>query len=784
MPGESQPNLVSVMDRNVTNCNPRLQLEQSLSNFRRKHAEDPPRQIIQRSDTQDTPSTITRTEGELFYNSEEEDDNAEQETDLDRQNAFFSKQQEETFTAAVNNIDIAEEAPAEETPIAEETSIAEESSVAKTPSITDTVATPITKNTVANTTEFNTGSGTPIASTQTTATTIEDASTATATTTENPTLDNNEDTITTNTNTEDPSKKDDTENTTTIITVTTTLPDPTSTLPSVGTNLDTGGSAAPSFHEQSNTTEANAATTNGTTIMNKKGKLTYIEDLLKTQPNSYHTRIQSLSLDALSREMKLTNKSNGIQNLIQSDVKLSRLAPLDKLKLGIMPSLENSSDSFCNQNDWNDEIDRTRVRLLKIILNQSKYEYDMMREETMTTFFKHLKDLITSQSKYVRHLLQITGSRADIFGFASIISFFHAADSDFFLKAFQSGRDEVIKKFIEDNTDTDEERDMMHNLVIHSDDSVTSTEHEGVKRVKTWATNLFPRAILNTINGVEAMKREKDACALRDGHMNTTAELETARKINLAIEGIVDHDDNTAMSKFMNQKLQQQQRHIHGCNNKERKRTKNLKRKHQKATQRQQKKKKQPTPDQANVDRNNKKLPPPPPSPHEQPQILQEEPTSFNDAQNRFFPTPTNQHHQQHQNYYNNNNYNNNNNNDTIIPSKNIVSPAEQRQPSAGRKNVLTDTQGRKWCMSSNYNSNRNSYNTNTTYEARNRGSNVTNPYEKPSPRPPAFRSNSYRTPNRQSGSPNKSWHRNTHNNGNKKRIISHIDGKGLPTPR
>ena len=78
MPGESQPNLVSVKDRNVTNCNPRLQLEQSLSNFRQKYTEDPPRQIIQRNDTQETPSTITRTEGELFYNSEEEDDDAEQ----------------------------------------------------------------------------------------------------------------------------------------------------------------------------------------------------------------------------------------------------------------------------------------------------------------------------------------------------------------------------------------------------------------------------------------------------------------------------------------------------------------------------------------------------------------------------------------------------------------------------------------------------------------------------------------------------------------------------------
>ena len=622
MPGESQPNLVSVTDRNVTNCNPRLQLEQSLSAFRRKYTEDPPRQIIQRNDTQETPSTITRTEGELFYNSEEEDEDAEQgkETDLDRQNAFFSKQQEETLTAAVNNIDIAEDTSiAEES--SKETSIAEESSVAKESSTIDTVTTPIAKNTVANTTEFNTGNGTPIAPTQTTATPIEDASTATATTTEIPILDDKEEPITTNTNTTDDTERDETENTTTI-TVTTMLPDQPSTLLSVETNLDTGGNAVPPIHEQSNTTEANAATTNGTTIMNKKGKLTYIEDLLTTQPNSYHTRIQKLALDTLSRKMKLTNKSNGIQNLIQSDVKLSRLAPLDKLKLGIMPSVENSTDSFCNQNDWNEEIDRTRVRLLKIILIQSKYEYDMMREEAMTTFFKHLNELVKSQSKYVRHMLQITGSRADIFGFASIISFFHAADSDFFLKAFQSGRDEVIKKFTEDNTDTDDERNMINNLVIHSNDTVTSTEHEGVKRVTTWATNLFPRAILSTINGVGAMKREKDACALRDGHMNTVTELETARKINLAIEGLVDHDDNKAMSKFMSQKLQQQQRHTHGCNNKERKRIKNLKRKHQKAIQRQQKKQKQPTPDQATVDRNNQTtLPPPPPPP---------EPTSFN----------------------------------------------------------------------------------------------------------------------------------------------------------
>ena len=783
MPGESQPNLVPVLDRNVTNCNPRLQLDQALSDFRRKHTEDPPRRIIHRNDTQETPSTITRTEEELFYNSEEDDVDAEQgkETDLDRQNAFFSKQQEETDITA-------EETPiTEETPVAEEASatkatpVAEEASVAKAPSIadTDTVATPVAKNTVANTTEFNTGNGTPINPTQTTATPIEDASTATTTATENPTLDDDETPITTNSNKEDSTETDDTENTTTI-TVPPTLPDPTSTLLSVTTNLDTGGNAAPSVHVQSNTTEANAATTNGTTIMNKKGKLIYIEDLLTTQPISYHTRIQTLSLDALSREMKLTNKSNGIQNLIQSDVKLSRLAPLDKLKLGIMPSLENSTESFCNQNDWNDEVDRTRVRLLKIILIQSKYEYDMMREETMTTFFKHLKVLVTSESKYVRHVLQITGSRADIFGFASIISFFHAADSDFFLKAFQSGRDEVIKKFTDDNTDTDEEKELMHNLVIKSDDSVKSTEHEGVKRVKTWATNLFPRAILNTINGVEAMKREKDACALRDGHLNTTSELETARKINLAIAGLADHDDNKAMSKFMNQKLQQQRRQIHGNNNKERKRTKNLKRKQQRATQRQQKKNKQSTPEQAIVDRaTHTVFPPPPPSPYQQPP-----PTSFNEAHNRFFPASANQqqqHHHHNNNYYNNNN---NNNNGNIIPSKNIVSPAEQRQPSAGRKNVLTDTQGRKWCMSSNYNSNRNSYNTSTTYEARNRGSNVNNPYVKSHPKPPAFRSNSYRTPNRQSGSPNKSWHRNTHNNGNKKRIISHIDGKGLPTPR
>ena len=173
MPGESQPNLTMVTDRNVTNCNPRLQLEQSLSAFRRKYTEDPPRQIIQRNDTQETPSTITRTEGELFYNSEEEDEDAEQgkETDLDRQNAFFSKQQEETLTAAVNNIDIAEdtsiaEESSKETPIAEEPSVAKES-----PTI-DTVTTPVAKNTIANTTEFNTGNGSPITPTQNTATPI------------------------------------------------------------------------------------------------------------------------------------------------------------------------------------------------------------------------------------------------------------------------------------------------------------------------------------------------------------------------------------------------------------------------------------------------------------------------------------------------------------------------------------------------------------------------------------------------------------------------------------
>ena len=155
---------------------------------------------------------------------------------------------------------------------------------------------------------------------------------------------------------------------------------------------------------------------------------------------------------------------------------------------------------------------------------------------------------------------------------------------------------------------------------------------------------------------------------------------------------------------------------------------------------------------------------------------------SINEAHNRFFPASANQQQQQHQ--HNNNYYDNNNNNGSIISSKNIVSPAEQRQASGGQYNILTDINGGQMCFSSNYNSNQNSYNTNATYEARNRGLNVNNPYVKSHPRPPAFRSNSYRTPNRQSGSPNKSWHRNTHNNGNKKRIISHIDGKGLPTPR
>ena len=61
----------------------------------------------------------------------------------------------------------------------------------------------------------------------------------------------------------------------------------------------------------------------------------------------------------------------------------------------MMKSVQNSVDTFANLLEWVDVIDHTRTKLHKIMISQSKYDYDMIREEDMIIFFKHLTKIVT-----------------------------------------------------------------------------------------------------------------------------------------------------------------------------------------------------------------------------------------------------------------------------------------------------------------------------------------------------------------------------------------------------
>ena len=371
----------------------------------------------------------------------------------------------------------------------------------------------------------------------------------------------------------------------------------TATLPSPSLEQGgLGGTSAPITIDLSTTIENTNANTTGDNIVGKSGMLVFIEEILTTLPRSVQPLVQHLILDNLARVDGLVSKAEGITNLLSEDSQLKKFRHLKAIKLDYAPFIGNTTETLYNIHTWDDILCNTKKELHELVVSQAKYEYDMMVNENIDLFLRNLTKLTTPQCIYVMKRMNIDDSIRDVFATACTLYFLKSADQEFFEMAFKCKKSKVIGRFQEQYIDTETETESIDNLCAELDSEDTFTtidiERRGVIEVKNWLLLLVPPAAKNTLYGVDAMKREKEARLLRDAHIQHGAKVDIAKQIKQAMAGTSNDATLKSLEKYVEEQFRQTSNKRKKENNGKRKYIKNMARKAQKV-------------DKANGSRNN-----------------------------------------------------------------------------------------------------------------------------------------------------------------------------------
>ena len=348
----------------------------------------------------------------------------------------------------------------------------------------------------------------------------------------------------------------------------------------------TGGTSEPITIDLSTTIENADANTTGDNIVGKSGMLVFIEEILTTLPRTVQPLVQNLILDNLARVDGLVSKAEGITNLLSADSKLKKFRHLKLMKLDYANFIGNTTETLYNIHTWDDILCNTEKELHELVVSQAKYEYDMMVNENIDLFLRNLTKLTTPQCIYVMKRMNIDDSIQDVFATACTLYFLKSADQEFYEMAFKCKKSKVISRFQEQNIDTETESETIDNLCAELDSEDTFTtidiERRGVIEVKNWLILLVPPATKNTLYGVDAMKREKEARLLRDAHIQHGAKVDIAKQIKQAMAGSSNTATLKSLEKYVEEQFRQTNNKRKKENNGKRKYIKNMARKAQK----------------------------------------------------------------------------------------------------------------------------------------------------------------------------------------------------------
>ena len=314
--------------------------------------------------------------------------------------------------------------------------------------------------------------------------------------------------------------------------------------------------------------------------------LVFIEEILTTLPRTVQPLVQNLILDNLARVDGLVSKAEGITNLLSADSKLKKFRHLKLMKLDYANFIGNTTETLYNIHTWDDILCNTEKELHELVVSQAKYEYDMMVNENIDLFLRNLTKLTTPQCIYVMKRMNIDDSIRDVFATACTLYFLKSADQEFYEMAFKCKKSKVISRFQEQNIDTETESETIDNLCAELDSEDTFTtidiERRGVIEVKNWLILLVPPATKNTLYGVDAMKREKEARLLRDAHIQHGAKVDIAKQIKQAMAGSSNTATLKSLEKYVEEQFRQTNNKRKKENNGKRKYIKNMARKAQK----------------------------------------------------------------------------------------------------------------------------------------------------------------------------------------------------------
>ena len=199
----------------------------------------------------------------------------------------------------------------------------------------------------------------------------------------------------------------------------------------------------------------------------------------------------------------------------------------------------------------------------EIILKQARHEYETLKEHNIDEFSSKLILFTESEAIYIRTLNRLCTKIVRIFTIAAVILFLQAASDLFFTTAFRQTNPKVLELFLKHYVETDKEAKTVKDLVVDNDGNMPDdtftpeiAERQATFQVAEWLLELIPPAVLETMYGIAAWKRRKEAEAARDKYVRTGKQMNLAKLIQDSLNDVELGDDTDQLNKYIEKQEQ------------------------------------------------------------------------------------------------------------------------------------------------------------------------------------------------------------------------------------